>query len=478
MPKNTIRFHKHFSIFCLLMIGVSSLIFGCAHFHPKPISASQTASAFESRKLNDPELKKYLETNLRHEVKPWPPKSWNLNLLTLVAFYYHPDLDVTRAQWGVAKAGILSAGAHLNPTLSWFPAFVSNSDFGSSPWLFGFNLDIPIETAGKRGYRIIKATHFSEASRWNIASVAWQIRSRLKKNLLNLYATKAEEKILQTELGLQEKNLKLLEKQVSEKAFSSLLVTELELQRDQSLISLRSAQKKSAEAIVEVAQSLGVSVKALEEPVLSLEIFDFLPKEHPSLELQRQALINRPDLLSMLAEYAAAESDLQLEIAKQYPDIHLGPGYDFDQGKNKWSLGFSMTLPVFNQNQGPIAEAEARRKEVAVRFRALQAKVIGEMEQALAAYKTSIKKLKAADVLISTQKNKFQFIQEKTQPGELQRVALLQTQINLETSHLIRLNALIEVQQSFGLLEDAIGRPLERGAIIHETPETNPRGKE
>jgi len=27
------------------------------------------------------------------------------------------------------------------------------------------------------------------------------------------------------------------------------------------------------------------------------------------------------------------------EIAKQYPDITLSPGYEFDQGDNKWSLG-------------------------------------------------------------------------------------------------------------------------------------------
>jgi broad specificity phosphatase PhoE len=30
------------------------------------------------------------------------------------------------------------------------------------------------------------------------------------------------------------------------------------------------------------------------------------------------------------------------EIAKQYPDIHLGPGYQYDQGVNKWTLGFSV----------------------------------------------------------------------------------------------------------------------------------------
>ena len=65
-----------------------------------------------------------------------------------------------------------------------------------------------------------------------------------------------------------------------------------------------------------------------------------------------------------LADYAASQSALQLEIAKQYPDLHLGPGYELDQTDNKWSLGISLDLPILNHNQGPVAEAhgEPRRR--------------------------------------------------------------------------------------------------------------------
>ena len=69
-------------------------------------------------------------------------------------------------------------------------------------------------------------------------------------------------------------------------------------------------------------------------------------------------------MLSALAEYAASESALQVQIARQYPDIHLRPGYELDQNKNKWQLGVSMDLPILNQNQGPIAEAKAKREEI------------------------------------------------------------------------------------------------------------------
>ena len=80
--------------------------------------------------------------------------------------------------------------------------------------------------------------------------------------------------------------------------------------------------------------------------------------------------------MGALADFAASQATLRLEIAKQYPDVRLSPGYQYDQGDNKWSLGLSVDLPVLNRNQGPIAEAKARRSEAAARFNAVQAKAL------------------------------------------------------------------------------------------------------
>jgi outer membrane protein TolC len=38
-------------------------------------------------------------------------------------------------------------------------------------------------------------------------------------------------------------------------------------------------------------------------------------------------------VLAALADYAASEAALRLEIAKQYPDIHLNPGYQLDAAR-------------------------------------------------------------------------------------------------------------------------------------------------
>jgi len=138
-------------------------------------------------------------------------------------------------------------------------------------------------------------------------------------------------------------------------------VSEAHIALNQTLLSLREAQKQRAETRAQVADALGLPVDALNNVYISFDFLTHLPSavDIPSEVIRRQALLNRPDILGALEEYTASQAALQLEIAGQYPDIHLGPGYEWDQGDNKWSLGFSISLPVFNRNEGPIAEAEA-----------------------------------------------------------------------------------------------------------------------
>lgn len=53
-------------------------------------------------------------------------------------------------------------------------------------------------------------------------------------------------------------------------------------------------------------------------------------------------------------------------------------------------------LPIFNQNQGPIAEAEAHRREVAAQFVATQAGIIEQSQTNLTRYRGALGALDAA----------------------------------------------------------------------------------
>jgi outer membrane protein TolC len=175
--------------------------------------------------------------------------------------------------------------------------------------------------------------------------------------------------------------------------------------------------------------------------------------------IRRDALQGRADLLSALAEYEASESALRLEIARQYPDIHLGSNYQWDQGENKWQLGVTFELPVLNRNQGPIAEANAKRSEAGARFTALQARAIGEIDRATATRDAVLDQLKEAERIVEAHREQLSTLEASLKAGAADRVEVETVALELRSSELVLLDLKIKAQQALGLLEDALQRP-------------------
>lgn len=124
---------------------------GCVHYRAQPLVAAKVAADYESRSFADAGLRGFLETN--HVTGEWPRRVWDVESLTLAAFYFSPELDLARAQWGTAQAGLRTAGQRPNPTVTASPQY-NTTTLTPSPWVMALSLDIPIETAGKRGYRL------------------------------------------------------------------------------------------------------------------------------------------------------------------------------------------------------------------------------------------------------------------------------------------------------------------------------------
>src|SRR5436309_6255512 len=99
---------------CLTGFAGMTLLSGCVHYHPQRLDADQALQEFEDRSLGNTNLEQFLARNQSNAV-PWQkPEKWDFDTLTLVAFYYHPNLDVARAQWDSATASIRTAGGRPN----------------------------------------------------------------------------------------------------------------------------------------------------------------------------------------------------------------------------------------------------------------------------------------------------------------------------------------------------------------------------
>ena len=415
---------------------------------------------FEARRLTSPELKDLLLQN--KEVADWPPAEWDLKSLTLAAFYYHPDMDVARAQWGVARAGRITAGERPNPTLN--PLIGYNGTTPRSemtPWIPEVSLEIPIETAGKRGIRIAAARHLSEAARWDILKTAWDVRSRLRGAMLETYAAGEKSSLLAKAQTIQEMIVGLLEIQKASGEVSGYDVTLARVALDNSKLAAIEAARAKEEAMARLAAAVGVPRQALEGVRLSHDFLRAPASDFPAGEVRRRAILNRSDILAALSEYSASESALRLEIAKQYPDIRIGPNYQLDQTDSKWTIGLAFELPILNRNRGPIAEAEARRAESAARFLSLQSQVIGELDAAVEDCRAALLKSKTADDLLANLEKQYKAAVARHGVGEISRLDLLGLALEFSAGAQSRLEALIQSQEAVGRLENATQSPLD-----------------
>ena len=110
---------------------------------------------------------------------------------------------------------------------------------------------------------------------------------------------------------------------------------------NQQQLNVSAARKRNVESRVRIAVAIGVPVDALSEIDLVFTKLSTPPvlSAPPIQNLKEIALRERPEVLAALADYEAAQSALQLEIANQYPNIQADPGYAWNLGEHRWALG-------------------------------------------------------------------------------------------------------------------------------------------
>jgi outer membrane protein, heavy metal efflux system len=459
----------------IFILGVL-LLAGCVHFQPQPLSPAQTADQLESRSLTNAALRTFLETNTHRALSSWPAVEWDLDLLTLAAFYYHPSLEVARADWQLAMGGMKTASERPNPTVTAAGAFEPAPD-AFSPWIPGLSFDLPIETAGKRRVRTAQARHLSEAARFNLATAAWQVRSRLRTRLLDFEAARQRLQLLQSQVALREDLASRLDRQFRAGAISAVELNTARLGLVRARADLADGQRLVAEALPRLASAVGLPATALDGMQIGFDLAALgTPEDLTSSEVRRLALLGRADILGTLAEYAASQSALQLEIAKQYPDVHLSPGYSWNAGsagEHDWQLGLTVELPLLNSHKGPIAEALARRNVIAARFLDLQANVIGEIETTIASFRASQTNVAMLETLVTAQRAQQRRIESEFQAGAVDRLEVLANALELRANEMARLDALVKLQQALGGLEDAVQRPFALPGALFTSPKIN-----
>lgn len=440
--------------------ALAFLLGACATTPPStaPLAAESGATALGARSLTDAGLRRFLAENLGHE-PPAVDGAWDFETLAWVAFYYHPSLAVARAQWAGARATRQTAAARPNPTVSLVPGYNSTREPGLSPWFPAVGFDFLLLSSAKRTHQQAVATADAEAARLSVVSAAWQVRAELRRALADAAAAAQREPLLREQAELQRTILALLTARLAAGRVASPELSTARAALLKADAAVSDAHNQSILARVRVAAALGL-------PTDSLEGFALPPPPvaaplTPSAfaDARRTSLQSRADILAALARYHSTQSALALAAAKQQPDFHLGPGYQWDQGANKWSLALTFELPLFHRNEGPLAEAAARCAEAAAQFTAVQSQALAALDLAAAAQTSATQQRAHAAEFTAESRRQLAAAQRRFDLGSSDRLELQSARLDLAAAEIAALDAALAVAVASGQLEDALQIP-------------------
>lgn len=429
----------------------------------KAIDPATNAAKFERKDPSGEPFHQYLLNN-GYTVGHFPLQQWSVDELTYCALFFHPSLDVARAQWRVAESAELAAAEKNSPIVNGSFAHSNRANQDISPFAFGLSIDIPIETANKRNIRIENARHLSQATKLEIAQTAWQLRHQVAQSLNEHQFNQQQIKLLSAEVSRRQEIVAVYQKRVSLGAASNVELSTAKLQLQTVIAELNARQQNKLVLMSKLASNLGLPLAKVEAMNLSSAPLNQAAQQNPIIpaDLQATALLNRLDIRIALERYAAAEAKLKLEIAKQYPDLVISPGYAYEFGDRIWSLGLSGLLTLLNKNKVAITEATQLRAVEAAQFEALQAKVISEANIANAELIQAKQALANQQELFKQQQRNTQLMDRKFAAGNIDRLEL--TYAKLEENAAERNVALASFQLTTSLiqLENTLQQPLSK----------------
>lgn len=391
---------------------------------------------------------------------PWPPEQWTLETLTLAALYFNPQMNTARAEAALASAELDSAAQRLPLGLQIAAQHHSREVDADGPWSLGLALELPMAGSGRRAARVERASALAESAQLAVAAAAWNVRAGVRDALVGQREASLRIDALSRRLDAQREMAALVRSRVEagmlsahelarERAAESALEVQLDTER---------AREQAERA--QLAAAIGLPLGTVARMTIAGNALD-MAGDPPAADRARElALKNRLDLQRKLLEFGAADAEVRLAVASQYPEVSLSPGFWWDQGDRIWSLATALTFPPGAWSVAGVREAEARRELAALRFEALQLDAIARAEKAVAAMDAIADRALSAARLSSLADQQFARIQRLFDAGAAGRLELVAARLSAAAALEARLESDIARLHAIARLEDAIEQPL------------------
>lgn len=454
---------RHFACFSLFVYCLS----GCSRlYQAQPIPQQENIETIQQATPTQEDFRKFVAEYYPNS--PWPISAWDIDSLTLSALFFHPSLKVAKSDYAVALAGITAAGLRPNIGLNGQLDKSNQANGDISPWAYGLLVNIPVVTANKRQISIEIAQYQADIAKIMISETAWMLRQQLSLDLIQL----AEQQALQSSLSRLEKSqadlLTAYQKRLDIGLAGTSDVLPIKLQRDQTAWQLQqvtikvsqTAQKILHDAGLTEQNNPGLNIAPLNISQLLKARFAQPQAYQDANTIRHHALTNRMDIQRALAQYAKAESQLKLDMAKRYPDLSLSPGILYEYGDRIWALGISSMLNLLNKSSDLWAYAEQVRQHEATRFYALQHQVIQLCEQRFLQYRDAVNLLVTMTQEYEQQARRKQQLEKQWRSGLIDKTEYLQTEIQFYAAQQRLVTQQANVLRALQEIENVMQKPI------------------
>ena len=306
-----------------------------------------------------------------------------------LAISRNPLVGAARARVIAAQGRLQQSGYRPNPEFS-----AEVEDFGrsekSSPAQTTLGIEQPFELFGKRGARQAVAEAELSAERYLSQQPLFELYQAVTIAFVTALGAEADVSLTRERLELSRK----IEEAVGTKVADGA-VPKAELLRAQSTTKLAEIELSTAEATAAQQRLALASLWGSAESGFRVDgsLDDWLISE--SISSQEFQIEDNPELASLREQVRARNAEIRLAKATGKPDVNLGAGYRrlHDDGSNAFLVWAAIPLPLFNRNQGGIAEAVARLSQSEAELASTRQRIEGEIRQLLVLAKAQRKQV-------------------------------------------------------------------------------------
>jgi cobalt-zinc-cadmium efflux system outer membrane protein len=327
---------------------------GCVRYAPKPLSPPDELSQMLLRGGEDIEIGDALPPS-----SAWFPFSRrivfrdgiDLAEANSLALFFSPDIVAARRAHRLSDAQVVSAGQLVNPEFFVGPR-ISTRD---QEFIVPASLALAIPPPGSRSAERASASFLAQAREWEVVQTELTVLLELRGKLVDLASLQKEEVELERLNQLSLSVIGWVETLYGSGEVDSLTVHLSQLGLNDAKSALEEKRLAIAKLNLELSNLLGLSPRSAPTFITGPELFQI-----PSFQ-ETDKLLLHPVLKALEARYQASEEALKKEVPLQYPSITIGPDTESDKGEFSLGFGFAVSLPIFNRNEGKIAEAIEER---------------------------------------------------------------------------------------------------------------------